>query len=65
MPKLRTAPILGLVLASATALSGLARDGLVERTEEGWLLHGDPSEVFPGRLHTPVSARVAAEALGL
>ena len=48
-----------------TALSGLARDGLVERTEEGWLLHGDPSEVFPGRLHTPVPARVAAEALGL
>jgi hypothetical protein len=48
-----------------TALSGLARDGLVERTEEGWLLHGDPDEVFPGRLHTPVPARVAAEALGL
>ena len=48
-----------------TALSGLARDGLVERTEEGWLLHGDPDEVFPGRLHTPVRARVAAEALGL
>jgi CRP/FNR family transcriptional regulator, cyclic AMP receptor protein len=48
-----------------TALSGLARDGLVERTEEGWLLHGDPSEVFPARLATPVRARVAAEALGL
>jgi CRP/FNR family transcriptional regulator, cyclic AMP receptor protein len=48
-----------------TALSGLARDGLVERTEDGWLLHGDPDEVFPGRLHTPVPARAAAEALGL
>ncbi|MEA2290825.1 MAG: family transcriptional regulator, cyclic receptor protein [Solirubrobacteraceae bacterium] len=34
-----------------TALSGLARDGLVERTDEGWLLHGDPSEVFAERLH--------------
>jgi hypothetical protein len=46
-----------------TALSGLARDGLVERTEDGWLLHGDPSDVFPGRLHGPVGA--PAEALGL
>jgi len=33
-----------------TALSGLAREGLVERTEDGWLLHGDPTEVFPERL---------------
>jgi CRP/FNR family transcriptional regulator, cyclic AMP receptor protein len=47
-----------------TALSGLARDGLVERTEDGWLLHGDPDEVFPERLHAPVPAR-AAEALGI
>jgi CRP/FNR family transcriptional regulator, cyclic AMP receptor protein len=46
-----------------TALSGLSRDGLVERTEDGWLLHGDPDDVFPGRLHGPVSA--PAEALGL
>jgi CRP/FNR family transcriptional regulator, cyclic AMP receptor protein len=46
-----------------TALSGLARDGLVERTEDGWLLHGDPDDVFPRRLHGPVSA--PAEALGL
>jgi CRP/FNR family transcriptional regulator, cyclic AMP receptor protein len=46
-----------------TALSGLTRDGLVERTEDGWLLHGDPDDVFPGRLHGPVSA--PAEALGL
>ena len=46
-----------------TALSGLARDGLVERTDDGWLLHGDPSEVFPGRLHGPIGA--PAEALGL
>jgi hypothetical protein len=46
-----------------TALSGLARDGLVERTDEGWLLHGDPADVFPGRLHGPISA--PAEALGL
>jgi CRP/FNR family cyclic AMP-dependent transcriptional regulator len=48
-----------------TALSGLARDGLVERVEEGWLLHGDPDEVFPDRLHTPIPATRAAEALGL
>jgi CRP/FNR family cyclic AMP-dependent transcriptional regulator len=48
-----------------TALSGLARDGLVERTDDGWLLHGDPDEVFAERLHTPVRARPAAEALGL
>jgi CRP/FNR family transcriptional regulator, cyclic AMP receptor protein len=34
-----------------TALSGLTRDGLVQRTTEGWLLHGDPSEVLPRRLH--------------
>ena len=47
-----------------TALSGLARDGLVERTEDGWLLHGDPADVFPERLHPPVRAR-AAEALGI
>jgi CRP/FNR family cyclic AMP-dependent transcriptional regulator len=47
-----------------TALSGLARDGLVERTEEGWLLHGDPAEVFPARLHH-IPTPPAAEALGL
>jgi CRP/FNR family transcriptional regulator, cyclic AMP receptor protein len=46
-----------------TALSGLTRDGLVERTDEGWLLHGDPDDVFPGRFRGPVGA--AAEALGL
>jgi CRP-like cAMP-binding protein len=34
-----------------TALTGLAREGLVERTAEGWLLHGDPEEVLPRRLH--------------
>jgi CRP/FNR family cyclic AMP-dependent transcriptional regulator len=48
-----------------TALSGLARDGLVERTEEGWLLHGDPDDVFPRRLDPPVRAAAAAEALGI
>ena len=46
-----------------TALSGLARDGLVERTEEGWLLHGDPAEVFANRLHAPVPVAPGAEAL--
>jgi len=46
-----------------TALSGLARDGLVERTDQGWLLRGDPADVFPERLRTP--ARPAAEAMGL
>jgi CRP/FNR family cyclic AMP-dependent transcriptional regulator len=48
-----------------TALSGLARDGLVERTEDGWLLHGDPDEVFPTRLHGPVPAAPTAGALGI
>jgi hypothetical protein len=33
-----------------TALTALAREGLVERTAEGWLLHGDPDEVLPKRL---------------
>lgn len=33
-----------------TALTGLAREGLVERTAEGWLLHGDPDEVLSRRL---------------
>jgi CRP/FNR family cyclic AMP-dependent transcriptional regulator len=33
-----------------TALTRLARDGLVERTADGWLLHGDPDEVLPRRL---------------
>ena len=33
-----------------TALTGLARDGLVERTADGWLLHGDPDEVLSRRL---------------
>jgi hypothetical protein len=46
-----------------TALSGLARDGLVERTDDGWLLHGDPAEVFATRLHTELPA--AAHAFGL
>jgi CRP/FNR family transcriptional regulator, cyclic AMP receptor protein len=46
-----------------TALSGLARDGLVERTEDGWLLHGDPGEVFQNRLHAPVPVAPGAEAL--
>jgi CRP/FNR family transcriptional regulator, cyclic AMP receptor protein len=48
-----------------TALSGLARDGLVERTEDGWLLSGDPDEVFPTRLHGPVPAAPTAGALGI
>ena len=48
-----------------TALSGLARDGLVERTEEGWLLHGDPTDVLAERLHAAAPPEVPAEALGL
>jgi CRP/FNR family transcriptional regulator, cyclic AMP receptor protein len=48
-----------------TALSGLARDGLVERTDDGWLLHGDPDDVFPTRLHGPAPAAPTAEALGI
>lgn len=41
-----------------TALSGLARDGLVERTDDGWLLHGDPSEILASRLGTDSGADV-------
>ena len=33
-----------------TALTGLAREGLVERIEGGWLLHGDPEQVLAQRL---------------
>jgi len=35
-----------------TALTGLARAGLVERVRDGWLLHGDPAEVLPARLQS-------------
>jgi hypothetical protein len=34
----------------------LAREGLIERTAEGWLLHGDPDEVLSGRLQGADSA---------
>jgi CRP-like cAMP-binding protein len=34
-----------------TALTGLSRAGLVERVRDGWLLHGDPAEILPQRLH--------------
>jgi hypothetical protein len=47
-----------------TALSGLAREGLVERTEDGWLLHGDPTEVFPARLQAQAPAPAAALGVG-
>jgi CRP/FNR family transcriptional regulator, cyclic AMP receptor protein len=48
-----------------TALSGLAREGLVERTEDGWLLHGDPGEVFPDRLQmSPPSTAPALQVGG-
>ena len=33
-----------------TALTGLSRAALVERTSEGWLLRGDPEEILPGRV---------------
>jgi CRP/FNR family transcriptional regulator, cyclic AMP receptor protein len=39
----------------STALGVLRTQGLVERTEDGWLIHGDP----PGELHE-LRARVAA-----
>jgi hypothetical protein len=32
-----------------TALSGLAREGLVERVDDGWLLRGDPAEALRRR----------------
>jgi CRP/FNR family transcriptional regulator, cyclic AMP receptor protein len=47
-----------------TALSGLAREGLVERTEDGWLLHGDPTEFFPARLHAPAPVSTAVLGVG-
>jgi CRP/FNR family transcriptional regulator, cyclic AMP receptor protein len=39
-----------------TALSGLAREGLVERTPDGWLLHGDPADILPRRLYPDARA---------
>jgi CRP/FNR family cyclic AMP-dependent transcriptional regulator len=33
-----------------TALTGLSRANLVERTGDGWLLHGDPAEILAARL---------------
>jgi hypothetical protein len=33
-----------------TAVTGLTRAGLVERVDDGWLLHGDPAEILPDRL---------------
>jgi CRP/FNR family transcriptional regulator, cyclic AMP receptor protein len=33
-----------------TAVTGLTRAGLVARTDEGWLLHGDPAEILKERL---------------
>ena len=42
-----------------TALTGLAREGLVERIEGGWLLHGDPEEVLAQRLLGPDKGDVA------
>jgi Mn-dependent DtxR family transcriptional regulator len=42
-----------------TALTGLAREGLVERIEGGWLLHGDADEVLAQRLHGPDKGDVA------
>jgi CRP/FNR family cyclic AMP-dependent transcriptional regulator len=33
-----------------TAVTGLTRAGLVERVDDGWLLHGDPAEILPERL---------------
>lgn len=33
-----------------TALGVLAKKGLVERTDSGWLLHGDPADSLPGLL---------------
>jgi CRP/FNR family cyclic AMP-dependent transcriptional regulator len=41
-----------------TALSGLARDGLVERTDAGWLLRGDPAEALARRGRGEVLPRV-------
>jgi CRP/FNR family cyclic AMP-dependent transcriptional regulator len=47
-----------------TALSGLAREGLVERTPSGWLLHGDPEDALAELLenHSAGNGRVASAA---
>jgi hypothetical protein len=31
-------------------VTGLTRAGLIERVDDGWLLHGDPAEILPERL---------------
>jgi CRP/FNR family transcriptional regulator, cyclic AMP receptor protein len=33
-----------------TAVTGLTRAGLIERVDDGWLLHGDPAEILSERL---------------
>ena len=35
-----------------TAVTGLTRAGLIERVDDGWLLHGDPVEILTERLST-------------
>ncbi|HEU4977232.1 MAG TPA: Crp/Fnr family transcriptional regulator [Baekduia sp.] len=40
-----------------SALGDLARDGLVERTEDGWLLRGDPATLVE-----PITARLLSSA---
>jgi CRP/FNR family cyclic AMP-dependent transcriptional regulator len=65
LPHRTLATIVGARRPSVTtALSGLAREGLVERTDNGWLLHGDPAEVFPARLQSPPPALAEALRVG-
>jgi CRP/FNR family transcriptional regulator, cyclic AMP receptor protein len=40
-----------------SAIGELAKDGLLERTDDGWLLRGDPSQLV-----TPLLERLAATA---
>ena len=58
MPHRTLATLVGARRPSVTtALTGLARDGLVERVRDGWLLHGDPAEVLAGRLNGNAALR--------
>jgi CRP/FNR family transcriptional regulator, cyclic AMP receptor protein len=51
LPHRTLATLIGARRPSVTsALTGLVRDGLVERTDDGWLLHGDPDELLSRRL---------------
>ncbi|HET9161829.1 MAG TPA: helix-turn-helix domain-containing protein [Solirubrobacterales bacterium] len=57
----------GLVAARrptvSTAIAGLVREGVLERSEEGWLLRGGPPQELIDLTAFPESAELAAEAM--